>query len=64
MRIKHAGQMPLPTNPNHGAGAYHAFEAKRAVCNCGKGTIPTTVYPTVVPVTTKRRRRIATPAVV
>ena len=61
MRVKHAGQMPLPTRPKLGAGEYHAFEAKRAVCNCAKGLIPTVVYVTPVPVTTRRRRRIASP---
>lgn len=64
MRIKHSGQMPLPTNPKHGAGQHHAAMAKRAVCNLGEDTVPTYVFATHVEVTTKRRRRIATPAAV
>lgn len=57
MRIKHAGQMPLPTNPKQGAGEYHAQQAKLAVCNCGAER--TTVYPYTVAVSTKRRRQHA-----
>lgn len=62
MRIKHSGQMPLPTNPKHNAGAHHAALAKRAVCNLAEGCVPTYVYATPVPVTTRKRRRVTAPA--
>ena len=62
MRIKHTGQRSLPTNPKHNAGAYHAMLAKRAICNLDEDCVPTYVYQTSVPVTYKRRRKIAAPA--
>lgn len=64
MRIKHSGQMAMPTNPKHGAADYHAQLAKLAVCNCGANTLRTTVLPYPVAVATKKRRRVGVPATV
>lgn len=54
MRIKHSGQMPMPTNPKHGAGDFFAAKAKQALASCASGR--QTVHPYPVAVTVRRRR--------
>jgi hypothetical protein len=58
MRIKHSGQMPMPGNPKHGAGDYHAGQAKRALASCASGRQTVQPYPVSV---TVRRKRVAPP---
>lgn len=58
MRIKHSGQMPMPGNPKHGAGEYHARQAKQALASCSSGRQTVAPYPVAV---STRRRRVVTP---
>lgn len=59
MRIKHAGQMPCPTNPHHASGAHHASQAKQAIA-CIQVDEPRGKFmlvPVAQPTVTYRRRR-------